>query len=82
VVFSETLPGSTSAFVILPFLLLPLLFIRRKMAGRGAWFTACIGLILLAGVAAAVGCGGSSSATATNPTHQVNSSGTVSLTVQ
>jgi hypothetical protein len=82
VVFSEILPGSASAFVILPFLLLPLLFIRRKMAGRGAWFTACIGLILLAGAAAAVGCGGSSSSTVTNPTHQISSSGTVSLTVQ
>jgi uncharacterized protein YjiK len=85
VVFSETLQGAASSFVMLPLLLLPLLFIRRKMVGRGIWFTACLGLVLLAGATVAVGCGGgggSSPVTPTNPTHQVSSSGTVGLTVQ
>ena len=80
VVFTETLPGAATGFVMLPFLLLPLLFIRKKLAARGVWLTACLVLALTAGVACAVGCGGGGSSTP--QTHQVTSSGVVTLTVQ
>ncbi len=80
VVFTETLPGAATGFVLLPFLVLPLLFIRKKLAARGVWLTACLVLALMAGVAGAVSCGGGGSGPA--PTHQVTSSGVVTLTVQ
>jgi hypothetical protein len=79
VVFTETWPGAAAGFVFLPVLLLPLLFIRKKLTARGAWFTACLGIVLLAGTIA--GCGGSATPTP-NPTHQVTSSGSVRLIVQ
>jgi hypothetical protein len=87
VVFTETLPGAASSLVILPLLLLPLLLIRKKMIGRGVWFTACLSLVILAGAIAVVGCGGGGGAGSTpviptNPTHQVSSSGAVTLTIQ
>jgi len=86
VVFTETLPGAASGFILLPFLLLPLFYLRRKLAARGVWIPACLGLVLMAAVAvASVGCGGGGGATTStppvNPTHQVTSSGTVSLTI-
>jgi hypothetical protein len=74
--------GSASAFVVLPLLLLPLLFMRRKLVGRNIWFAASLALAILTGVATAVGCGGSSSVSLTSPTHQVTSSGGVTLTIQ
>jgi subtilase family serine protease len=85
VVFNETVSGS-SAGIILPILLLPLLFARRRLTGRGILF-ACLGLALIAGSALSIGCGGgggssSTPVTPTNPTHQVTSSGAVSLTIQ
>lgn len=84
VVFTETVPGTSTALVLLPVLLLPLLFIRRKLSTRGIWITSCLTLVLLGGVAIVTGCGGgsSSSSTSTSPTEQVTSSGTVGLTVQ
>jgi hypothetical protein len=86
VVFTETQPGAATSLVVLPFLLLPLLFIRKKVAGRGIWLTACLCLVALSFAFSAVGCGGGggtgSLTTPTNPTHEVNSSGTVSLTIQ
>jgi hypothetical protein len=82
VVFNETLPGAASAMVFLPILLLPLLFMRRKLAANGFWLAASV--LLLVSVAAVVtGCGGGGSTTPPPPqTHQVTSSGTVTLTVQ
>jgi sugar lactone lactonase YvrE len=87
VVFTQTMPGAATAGILLPILLLPLLFVRKKLAVRGVWFTACLGIILMAGAAFAIGCGGgggssSTPITPTNPIHQVTSSGAVSLTVQ
>jgi len=85
VVFTETLAGAASSFVMLPVLLLPLLFFRRKMSGRGIWFASCLGLAFLAGTFVAVGCGGaggSTPVTPPSPTHEVSSSGAVTLTVQ
>jgi hypothetical protein len=84
VVFTETVSGAASSWILLPILLLPLMFLRRKLAARGVWVTACLGLVLLAGAAVAcAGCGGSGSSTQPPPqTHQAVSSGAVSITVQ
>ena len=85
VTFTETVPGTASAFVLLPLVLLPLAFVNKRTAGGGAWQAACLGLVLMAGAAFISGCAegtNNSSSTSTNPTHQVTSSGTVSLTVQ
>jgi hypothetical protein len=85
VVFTETLPGLASALVVVPFLLVPLLVMRRRLAGRNIWLTATLVLALGTGVTTAIACtgGGSSSfVSPTNPTHQVTSSGGVTLTIQ
>jgi hypothetical protein len=80
VVFTETVSGAASGFILLPILLLPLGFMRRKLAARGIWLTACLGLVLMAAAAVTLGCGGGP---ATPPaTHQVTNSGAVTLTVQ
>lgn len=57
VVFTETLPGAATAMVFLPILLLPLLFIRRKLPTKGFWFAASH-LLPLSVAAVATGCGG------------------------
>lgn len=86
VVFTETVPGAATASILLPILLLPLFFLRKKLTSQGIWFSACLGLVLLAGAAFTIGCGGggsgSTTTTPTNPTHQVTGSGTVTLTIQ
>jgi len=85
VVFTETLPGAATAMVFLPILLLPLLFMRRRLAAKGFWFATSV-LLVVAVAAAATGCGGGGGGGNTTPpppqTHQVTSSGTVTLTVQ
>jgi hypothetical protein len=86
VVFTETVSGAASGFILLPILLLPLGFMRRKLAAKGIWLSACLGFVLLATAALSIGCGsgGSSGSGSTTPpaTHQVTSSGAVSLTIQ
>lgn len=82
VVFTEALTTTTTAGILLPILLLPLLLMRRKLAVRGAWFTACLAVILLAGSLFAVGCGGGTQSTSTTTTTQVTSSGVVTLIVK
>jgi hypothetical protein len=86
VVFTETVSGAASGFILLPILLLPLGFMRRKLVVRGIWLMACLGLVLLATAALSMGCGGGSSggsgSTTPPSTHQVTSSGAVSLTIQ
>jgi hypothetical protein len=81
VVFTETVTG---AAFLLPILLLPLGFIRRKGAARGIWLTACLGLVLLVTVALSIGCGSGGGSSSTTPplTQQVTSSGSISLTIQ
>jgi hypothetical protein len=83
VVFTETVSGAATAVILLPILLLPLLFLRRKLVGRGIWFTACLALALTAAAAFTIGCGGGSGGGSTTPppTHQVTSAGSVTLTV-
>lgn len=81
VVFTETIPDSAGAMVFLPLLLLPLLLSRKQWKTRGFWFAVC--LVLLVSGAAATGCGGGSSKSNPPPvTHQVTSSGVVTLIVQ
>lgn len=83
VVFTQTVTGAAAAGIVLPFLLLPLAFARAKRTSSSKWLLACFGLVLLAASAFTVGCGGSSATIQpTNPTHQVTSSGAVTLTVQ
>jgi hypothetical protein len=90
VVFNETVSGASTSWILLPILLLPLVFLRRRMAARGVWVTACLGLILLAGAVLCTGCGGGGGSTGGGgggggggtQTHQVTSSGVVTLTVQ
>ena len=86
--FVETLTDTTMAGILLPILLIPLVIFRRRLATRGVWVTACMGLVLMvATVAVCTGCsklGGSSSTTTTTQpqTHQVTSSIVVTLTVK
>jgi uncharacterized membrane protein YgcG len=96
VVFNETVSGASTSWILLPILLLPLVFLRKKLAARGVWVTACLGLVLLVGAAVAcAGCGGGGGGGGGNSgggsgggggggtqTHQVTSSGVVTLTVQ
>ncbi|MGA9672485.1 MAG: hypothetical protein WBQ94_24940, partial [Terracidiphilus sp.] len=82
-VFAETLPGAASALVLFPVLLLPLAGLRKKRRLRIIGTLACLAVALTAGMA--IGCGGagtSPAASTPNPTHQVTSSGSVSITVQ
>ena len=81
VVFTETVSGAATGFILLPILLLPLGLMRRKLAARSIWLTACLGLVLLATAALSIiGCGGGSSPPPS--TQQMTSSGSVSLTIQ
>jgi N-acetylneuraminic acid mutarotase len=84
IVFAETVSGAASGWILLPILLLPLVFLRKRLAARGAWITACLGLVLLAATAFSTGCGGGGSSQTQPPpqTHQVTSSGAVTLIVQ
>ena len=77
VVFAETLPGAATGLIILPILLLPLAWVRRRWMRQHIWITACLGLVILTG-AVGIGCGGSS----TQQTHTVTGSGAVTLIVQ
>jgi hypothetical protein len=83
VVFTETVSGAATSWILLPILLLPLIMLRRKLAARGIWLTASLGVVLLAAAAFSIGCGGGGSSTTTTPqTHQATSSGSVSLIIQ
>jgi hypothetical protein len=83
VVFTETLPGAATAFILFPFLILP--FIRKKQGwtAQRICMIACAGLALMI-AAAAAGCGGGGGSTGSAPpqTHQATTSGVVTLTVQ
>jgi hypothetical protein len=77
-VFTESLPGSAPALAFAPILLISLTLFRK---GRRRGFVLA-GVFLLAVVAfGACGCGGGRGGTPP-PTHQVTSSGIVTLTIQ
>jgi hypothetical protein len=85
VVFTETEPGAAAGFVLLPILLLPFAYLRKKASLRPLWVMGSLGVLLLVSGACITACGGNSGATQTpspNVGHQVTSSGTVSLTIQ
>jgi N-acetylneuraminic acid mutarotase len=92
VVFNETVSGAATSWILLPILLLPLMILRKRLAARGAWVTACLGLVLLAGTAFCAGCGGGGGGGNSGgggggdgggtQTHQVTSSSVVSLTIK
>ncbi len=80
-VFMETLPGAAAALVLLPILWAPLTLRKRRKSGH-AWVIVSVGL-LIAVVATAGGCGGGQTTQTPSPqTHQVISSGTVTLIVK
>lgn len=82
VVFTETLPGAAAAGILLPFLLLPVLYFRKRFA-RGKWLVAGIVLAVATVAIYGTGCGGGSSTPPPPPqTHQVTSSGSVTLIIQ
>lgn len=81
VVFNETITTTTAGWILAPFLLLPLFFIRRRLTADRVWV--CLALALAIGVAAATGCGGSSSTQTQKTTQtQVTASSTVTLIVK
>jgi hypothetical protein len=86
VVFTETVSGAATAWILFPVLLLPLMFLRKKMAARGSWITTGLVLVLLSAAVYTLGCGGGGGGGTTTPitpqTHQVVSSGSVSITIQ
>ncbi len=79
VVFTETLPGAGTGLIVLPILLLPLAWARRRWMRKHIWITACFGVALLVGVS--IGCGGGGGNSPPPQTHTVTSSGVVTLTV-
>lgn len=82
VVFTETVTGAAASWILLPILLLPLFMLRRKLAARGIWLTASLGVVLLTAAAFSTGCGGGGSTTTTTPqTHQATSSSAVTLII-
>ena len=84
-VFTETQTLS-AGYLLAPFLLLPLMFLRRKLAANRAWITVCLVVGLALGAIMATGCGGGGSTSQpvqSNPTtHQVTSSGVITLTIK
>jgi hypothetical protein len=84
VVFTETLPGAAAAAgMILPFLVLPLAWGRRRSGARPMLTTAFLGLAIVLAVAVS-GCGGGGTSSSPTPpqTHQATASGSVTLIVQ
>lgn len=86
VIFNETLPGAATALILLPILLRPRTKGGRKSKYARFLFLACAGFLMLVALAGN-GCGGGGGAggggiTTTPSTHQVTSSGSVTLTVQ
>jgi hypothetical protein len=82
IVFTETISGPASAIALLPILLSPLMFLRRRWAKKGFRFAACLALLAAAAVATN-GCGGGGGSITPPPEiHQITNSATVTLTVQ
>ena len=82
VVFDETVSSTSSGFILLPLLLLPVYLLRRKLTRRGVWAAVGLSVMLAGAVAFSVGCGGSSSSSTTKTTTQaVTSSGVVGMAV-
>jgi hypothetical protein len=81
VVFTETLPGVASAFVLLPILLLPIMIGTRRWQAKQLWFVVCL-VVMTTVAASTVGCSGPSNTGSTQSSHQVTTAGAVTLKVQ
>ena len=84
VVFNETVPGAAYASVLFPLFLLPLAAFRKRNANR-KFFSALLLTLSLVLIGFVTACGGKSNTPVSPtpaPTHQVTSSGIVSLNVQ
>ncbi len=80
-VFTETLPGASIAIFLLPFLLAPFASKGRRNTGR-LCLLAIVGMITLLAIVAGCGGGGGGGTNPPPQTHQVTSSGTVTLVVK
>jgi sugar lactone lactonase YvrE len=83
-VFTETLPGAATGFVLLPILLSPFVFVRRESTWRRTRCRVCFALLLLAASSGITACGGSGSSPTppASPTHQVTTSAVLTLTIR
>jgi hypothetical protein len=83
-VFTETLPGAATGLILLPILLLPLAAVRRRLSKGAVLGCIALALVISAGVAGCGGGGGNGGSTNPPPpqTHQVTTSGTVTLIVK
>lgn len=91
VIFTQTVAGAASGWILMPVLLLPLVFVWRSMTTRGVWITRCLMLVLMAATVLGSGCGGGGGNSGGSggvgggggtQTHQVTNSGVLTLTVQ
>jgi hypothetical protein len=83
IVFTETTTTtSKSSLILLPFLLLPFYFLRKKLRTRGEWLAGCLVLVVLAGTMTITGCGGGASTSTTTTSSQSTMSASVTLVVQ
>jgi len=83
IVFTETTTTTgTSSFILLPLLLLPLYFLRNKLAVRGEWLAGCLALAVLAGAITITGCGSAKGTSSTTTSSQSTQSASVTLIVQ
>jgi N-acetylneuraminic acid mutarotase len=88
VVFTETVIVPATSWIVLPVLLLPLMFLRRKLAARGIWVSACLMLVLLFAVfgngcgGGGAGGGGGGGTGSNTQTEQMTGSDVVTLIVQ
>ncbi|KAA6461982.1 hypothetical protein DYQ86_10130 [Acidobacteria bacterium AB60] len=80
VVFTETVPASTSAWIVIPLLLVPVSRSRKRCRMRSPAIV--IAAALLAGLGALSACGGNTPATPPRPGQQVTASAVVVLNVQ
>jgi hypothetical protein len=83
VAFTETVTTTTSGWILIPFLLLPLVAARKRLALNRIWFQAFVALSLIVGSSYIAGCGGkSNSPTKTTQTQQVTASRAITLVVR
>jgi hypothetical protein len=80
VVFTETLPGAAAA-LLLPIFILPLYTIAKRRGAQRLWFVLCIAVVISFTVSV-MGCGGGGGGAPVQQTHQVTSSGTITLIVR
>jgi CSLREA domain-containing protein len=79
VVFTETFTSTTTSLILLPFLLLPFFWLRRKVTTGADWIAGCLALLVLVGAMTMSGCGGSSTS---NTTSQITSGASVTLVIK